>query len=87
MTVIAVIAAGDVRRVLAACNDAVMTGAARAQHLRVVDRENRRPHIAAVTVLANIARLYVRGALARGFGAVVAAEAIARDVDMIEIRR
>ena len=87
MTVIAVIPARDVRRVLAACNDAVMTGAAGAQYLGVVDRENRRPHIAAVTVFANIARLYVRGALARGFGAVVAAEAVARDVDMIEIRR
>ena len=51
----------------------------------MVDREYRRPDIAGVTVFANIGRLHVRGVLARGLGTVMAAEAVACNIDMIEI--
>jgi len=87
MTVITVITARDVGWVLAACDNAVMTGTAGAQTLRVVDSKYRRPDIARVTVFANVARLHMRGILAGGFGTVVAAEAVARNVHVVEIRR
>ena len=72
---------------LAGRRHAVMARAAGAQYLRVVDSKYRRPHIARVAVLTDVAGLNVCGALARGFSTVVAAEAIAGDVDVIEIRR
>ena len=53
----------------------------------MVDREYRRPDIARMTVFANIGRLHVRGVLARGFRAVVATEAVASDIHVIEIGR
>lgn len=39
-----------------------------------------------MAVLADVAGLYVCRGLARGLGSVVAAEAIARDIDVIEVR-
>ena len=53
----------------------------------MVHRRHRGPYVGAVTVLANVGRLYVCGALAGRIGAVVAAETIVDDIDVVEIRR
>lgn len=56
MAVVAVCTSGQVSRMLAFRSDTVMTGAARAQDLRVIHRECRYPHIRIVAVLANVGR-------------------------------
>jgi len=87
MTVVAIVAAGDVCWMLARRCQAVMTGAASANDLRVIDRDSRRPHIAVVAVFADIGRLYVCQILAGGFHAVMATDAVAGNVHVIEVRR
>ena len=86
MTIIAVVVARDVCRVLARRSDAVVTGAAGTKHLCVIDRENRCENIRRVAVLTSVGRQDMLGALSSRFGAVVAADAAARDIHMIEIR-
>ncbi len=87
MTVVAIIAASDVRRVLPRCRDAVMAGAAGAQYLCVVDRDCGLECDSTVTVLANIGRLHVGRTLAGGGGAIVATDAVPGDASVIEHRR
>jgi len=53
VTVVAVVTARDVGRMFASRRHAVMTRAAGAHYLGVVDGEHRLPHIARVTVFAN----------------------------------
>ena len=85
MTVIAISAACDVRRVLACGYYAVMAGAAGSEYLCMVHRVNGHPDIRVMAVFTNISRLNVRQVLAGGFDAVVATDAIANDASMIEI--
>ena len=85
MTVIAISAAGDVRRVLACGYYAVMAGAAGTEYLCMVYRVNRHPDIRVMAVFTNISRLNVREIFTGGFDAVVATDAITNDVCMIEI--
>ena len=87
MAVVAVIAAGDMRWVLAGGNDAIVTGAASADYLRVVHRVSRNPDIGVMAVFANICCQNVCRVFAGRFDAVVAAYAIAGDADVIEICR
>jgi len=88
MAVIAVIAAGYVGRVFTGCRDPIVTGAASTDNLRMVDGVSGHPHIRRMTVFTDVTRLHMcRRILARGVGAVMAAEAVARDVDVVEIRR
>lgn len=87
MTVVAIIATGDMVWMFANGCNTVVTRAATTYCLRVIHRIDRRKHIAGMTIFANIARLHMRWALASGIGAVVATNAIARDIDVIEIRR
>ncbi len=87
MTIVTVIAAGDMRGVFAGRRDAVMAGAASAQYLCVIDRKRGRPNIRRVAVLADIACLDVRRSFTCCINAIVAADAVARDVDVIEVRR
>lgn len=87
VAVIAIIAAADVVRIFANSCNAVMTGSARAEHLRVIDGQNRNEHAAVMAVLAHVARLDVRGTLTRCVYAVMAADAIVNDAAMIEDRR
>jgi len=86
VAVIACVAACYVRRVLTSCCQAVVAGIAGAYYLGVINNEDGRPDIRGMTILANIACLYVRLDLARGFDAIVAAEAVPGDIYMIEIR-
>ena len=87
MTVVTGIAARDVVLVFPGGRNAVMTGTAGADDLRVVDRNDRCEHIGCVAVLADVSRLDVRLVLAGCFGAVMAADAVVGDIRMIEIRR
>ena len=54
MTIVAVVATADMRGVLARCRYAIVTRAAAADYLSVVDSNNRRPKIDRVTIFANI---------------------------------
>ncbi len=87
VAVVAVVAAVYVSRVLAACCDAVMAGAAGTYHLRVVNRKDRRPDVRCMAVFADVAGLHVRRAFAGGIRAVMAAHAVPCDIHVIEIRR
>jgi len=87
VAIVAIVTAGDMVNVLSRRHVAVMTGAAGAQHLRVVNQVRRYPQIAIVAVLANVGRLNVSLALASGLNAVVAADAVAENIGMIEIGR
>jgi len=87
VAVIAVVAAGDVRRMFAGRGIAVMTGKTGSEHLRVIDHVRGRPDHVVVAVLADIRRRDVRGVLAGRVGAVMAADAVTRDVHVIEVRR
>lgn len=87
MAILAVVTAVDMIRALAGRDDAVVAGSAGSKDLRVVDGIDRYPDIRCVAVFADVAGLYMGLRLARRVGTVVAAEAISRDVDVIEIRR
>ena len=87
MAVVATVVAGDMRRVFARCGKTVMTGAAATQHLCVIDRIDGSPHIAVVTILTDVARLHMRQVFAGSIQAVVAACAIARNIQVVECRR
>ena len=87
MAVVAIIAAGDMRRVLARRNNAIVAGAAGSNNLGVVHRESWNPDIGVMAVLANFCSQNVRRVLAGRFDAVVAAYAIAGDANVIKIRR
>lgn len=87
MTVVAVVATGDVRRMLTGCCHSVMAGTAGAKHLRVINRVNGYPDVRGMAVFANIARLKMGRILARCIRAVMAAGTVAGNVDVIEIRR
>ncbi len=86
MAVVAIITAGDMRRVLACCNNAVVAGAAGSNNLGVVHRVSWNPDIGVVAVLANFRCQNVRRVLARRFDAIVAACTIAGDAYVIKIR-
>lgn len=86
MTVVATIIARDVRWMFARCSKTVMTGAATAQYLCVINRIGWRPRITIVAILTDVTRLHMRQVLARGIQTVVAANAIARNVQVIECR-
>ncbi len=87
VTIVTVIAARDVGRMLTGSREAVMAGAAGARHLRMVHRVRGRPHIAVVAVFTDVAGLNVSQVLASRFHAIVATYAVTRDAHVIEIRR
>jgi len=85
MTIVTGFATGYMRRVLATRSDAVMTGSARTNDLRVIDHIDRRPHIGVVAVLADIRCLNVRRVLAGSSHTVMAVTAVIYDVRVIEV--
>ncbi len=86
MTIVTIIAAIHVRRVLAGGRNAVVTGAARTDDLRMIDDKCGSKYVSGMAVLTDIGRLDMRGVFADSFGAVVAIEAAASDVDVVEVR-
>ena len=87
VAVVAAIAARDVQRVFASRSDAVMTGAATAQNLRMIDGDYGRPDGPTMAVLADVCCLNMHRSFASCFRTVMAAHAIANDVRVIEVRR
>ena len=87
MTIVASVVTGDMRWVFARCRDAIMTRAAGAHHLRMVDRIGGGPHSAVVAILANICCLYVCQVLARRLDAIVTTGAISANAHVIKIGR
>ena len=73
MTVIAIIAARDMRRMLTRRRRAVMARTASSQHLRMVNGIGQRKYICVVAILTNVGCLNVRRTLADGINAVMAA--------------
>lgn len=53
----------------------------------MIDGEHRREHISGMAVLADIAGLYVGWTLTGRFSAIVAANAVATDVHVVEVGR
>lgn len=87
MTVIAGVATGNVRRVLADRRDSIMAGIAGADYLGVVDAHYWRKDVGRMAVFANVRSLNVPAVLAGRFRAVMAAHTVARDIQVIEVRR
>jgi len=87
MAVVAIIAAGDMGWVFAGRYDAVMTGAARTNDLRMVDGVNRYPDVGCMAVLADIGCLNMCEVFACSVNSVMAAGAITRDIYVIEVGR
>jgi len=84
VTVIAIIAARDVRRMLADCGRSVVAGTACANDLRVVHLVSGYECHVVVTVLADIGGLDMCRVLARGIHAVMTADAVVDNVRVIE---
>lgn len=53
----------------------------------MIDREYGGEQVGVMAVLTNVAGLDVRWMFADGIAAIVAAHAVAADVDMVEVRR
>ena len=86
MTIVTVVAAVDVSRILARRGHAIMADPASAQNLRVIDGECGVPDIRCVAVLADVAGLNMGERFTGRFNTVVATDTISRDVYVIEIR-
>lgn len=76
----------EVTWIHARCGRAVVTRRAGAQHLAVVDGNDRRPNGRAVAILADVGRRGVQWTLAGRVFAVVATDAVAGDIRMIKVR-
>ena len=87
VTVIAVVAAGDVCRVLASSTDAVVAGATSTKNLGVIDHYHGHEHSRGMAVFTDIGRLRVCRVLAGCVRAVMAVDAATGDGRMIEGRR
>jgi len=84
---IAFLIRNEVPVVLAGCCIAVMAGRARTQDLCMVHVDRRRPDSRGVTVLTHVRTENVCRVFTSRVGAVMAADAIARDINMIEVSR
>lgn len=73
MTVIAIITARDMRWVLTCRRSAVVARPASSQYLCMVNGIGRRKYVCVVTILTNVACLYVRRTLADRVNTVVTA--------------
>lgn len=85
VAVVTSVAAGNVCQVFACRDDTVMAGSTSADDLGVIDSHHGGENIGGVAVLANIRRLDVRQVLANCIGAVVAADTVSGDVDVVEV--
>ncbi len=87
MTIVAVVAAGNVVGVLTSRDDPVMARAASADHITVIDRECGGKGVCRMTIFTNIGGENVARRLANRISAVVARDAVADDVGVIKNRR
>ena len=87
MAIITGIAACNVSWIFSGCGHAIVTRATGTDDLSMVDGADRCPDVGGVAVLADITRLNVCEVLARRIVAVVAVNAVIRDIYVIEVRR
>ncbi len=87
VAVVAIIATRNMRRVLARRGHAIMTRAATAQDLCVVDTNRRYPHGDAVAILTDIGSQHMGWILTRRGDAIVAVTAVPDDIGVIKIGR
>ena len=87
MTIVAGSAAVDVGRVFSGCRQAVVAGTAGSQNLGVIDNDNRRPQACCMAVFADVRRTNVCQIFASRVRTVMAADTVAGDIDVIEVRR
>lgn len=86
MAIVAVIATCNVCGIFPRRHYAVVTRTAAAENLSVVDSEWWYPEIGCVAVLTDFGAVDVRSVFAGCFSAIVAVDAIARDIQVIKIR-
>ena len=86
MTVITVVATGNVGRVFSVGRSTIVAGVAGAGDLCVIDRIGRHPDVGCMAILTDFRRQDMGRVFAGRVGAIVAAGAIAGDVHVIEIR-
>lgn len=87
VAIIAVIAARDMRRMLADCDNTIVAGATGTDHLGVINSEHGRENIRVVTIFTNVTGLNMSRVFSGGVNAVVTVDAVADDIYMIEICR
>ena len=87
MTVVAGVTACDVRRVLACCRCAVVTGRARTNYLCVIYPIGGREHHRVMAVVASIASRYMVEVFTNRIRTIVTAEAITRDIGVVKVCR
>ena len=87
MTIIAIVAAGNVVGTLAFGYAAIVARRACTEHLGVIHHKNRDKYGCAMAVFADIRRQGVRRTFAGRSGAVMAIDATARDARVVKIRR
>jgi len=87
MTVVAGVAARDVRRILARCDRSIMAGSAGSNNLCVINKKGRAPYRCGMAVFATIGRLDVGEALASSCIAVVTIKTTPYNVGVVEYGR
>lgn len=85
VAIVAVVTAGNMISWFAVGNAAVVTGAARANNLRMVDPEDWFPSRCTMTIFADVSRVDVVRPLAFGDAPVVAAETVAAKTVVVKI--
>ncbi len=87
VTDIALLLRAEMAVVLACRGSSIMTGRAGTENLAVINGNDGTPRRCAVAVLADVRRQDVLRMLPGGIRAVVTADAVAGDVDVVEVRR
>jgi hypothetical protein len=87
MTIVTLIATGDMCWVLACGSYAIVTGSASADNLSMVNGHRRHESCGAMAVFADICRLHVNGTLAHGGKPVMTRNTVSDDADMVENSR
>lgn len=87
VAVLAIVATVDMCRMFASRSYAVVTGAAGAEYLGVIDCKGWDPQIRCMAILTHVSCLHMRWRFTRCFHTVVTATAIASDVDVVEVGR
>lgn len=85
MAIVAGIAAGNMRRMLANGSDTVMAGTATANDLGVIDGDYGCPYRRVMAIFTNIGGLYMREVFAGCVRSVMATDTVTCDVYMIEV--
>lgn len=84
MAIVAIVTAGDMRRVFARCRGAVVAGRAGANDVCVIDGPDRLPGRGTMTVLADVRCVYVARVFSGNVYIVVATKAVPADVGVVE---